>query len=813
MVTGAAAYFSGSKRRNGGATFPGMRLSTRLLLLVLVCVLPVIAVQIYGETGLRQRQSEQMQQFALRRAELANADLVDALNEVRVLAGVLGQSANMRKGGATCTEQLSVLQRSLPAYRFLALYHADGHPVCASTSAVTVDAAKDSVIRAGRDVQIGRYSKIAGVGDFLPVSVRLPADAGQAAVLVAGLDLSWLDRHLDEVKLSRADAGTVSTMFVTDRDGTVVARSPAMPEQIGGKLPSALLPFVRAGSSGVAKIASDEGARRIVAAIPATAPPIGLAVVEVTSVPAIITETAQAALQDIALLGLAVIIALSLGAVMARRFIYRPTQSLLSAARRWRDGELSARADVGDPGSEFGTLAQSFNAMAATLQSRESERRVQAELLEAQVAERSNELSASNNRLQVEIAEREKTEAALLQAQKLQAVGQLAGGIAHDFNNMLATVLGSLELMERRVAPAVQSWTEADADRLRKLIERASNAVQRGAQLTSRLLAFSRRQRLAARPTDLNQLIADLVTLATSTLGRRVRVSTHLAADLPLAMVDPSQVEAALLNLCLNARDAMQDGGELTISTGTEELEQGSRADDPPPGTYVRVSVADSGTGMAPEVVSRAFEPFFTTKGSGGTGLGLAQVYSMARQSGGGVRIFSTQGAGTEVVLLLPCAVGDAEAKPSARAGDVAPRGLPPIFVLVVDDDMAVRQVTVEMLRDLGCATAQAASATEALTLLPQLPDPPDLILLDYAMPGMNGLQLARRLRERSFAMPIVLVTGYAELADSERSGHPLDALLRKPFTIRELDATLMRLRRRGHVGSNVIRLRARERG
>jgi signal transduction histidine kinase/CheY-like chemotaxis protein len=805
-----AARLGGSKRRNGGATLHGMRLSTRLLVVVLVCVLPVIVVQIYGETSLRQRRSEQMEQFALRRAELANADLIGALDEVRVLAAILGRSANMRRGDAACAEQLGALQRSLPAYRFLALYSADGHPVCASTSAVTADAAKDSAIGAGRDVQIGRYGRIAGVGDFLPISVRLPADAGEAAVLVAGIDLSWLDRHLHEVKLSRGDTGTVSTLFVTDRDGTVVARAPAVAEQIGGKLPSALLPFVRAASPGVARVTSDAGDRRIVAAIPASSPPIGLAVVEVMSVPTIVTETAQATLQDVMLLVLAIIIALSLGAVMARRFIYRPTQSLLSAAQRWRDGDLSARADVGEPGSEFGTLAQSFNAMASTLQSRELECRTQAEVLEAQVAERNNELSESNNRLQVEIAEREKTEAALLQAQKLQAVGQLAGGIAHDFNNMLATVLGSLELMERRVAPAVQSWTEADGDRLRKLIERASNAVQRGAQLTSRLLAFSRRQRLAARPTDLNQLIADLVTLATGTLGRRVRVSTHLAADLPLAMVDPSQVEAALLNLCLNARDAMQDGGELTISTSTEALEQGSRADDPPAGAYVRVSVADTGTGMAPEVLSRAFEPFFTTKGSGGTGLGLAQVYSMARHSGGGVRIFSTQGAGTEVVLLLPCAVGDAEAKPSALAGDAAPRGLPPIFVLVVDDDMAVRQVTVEMLRDLGCATAQAASATEALMLLPQLPDPPDLILLDYAMPGMNGLQLARRLRERSFAMPIVLITGYAELADSERSGHPLDALLRKPFTIRELDATLMRLRRRGHVGSNVIHLRAR---
>jgi signal transduction histidine kinase len=791
----------------------GMRLSKRLLLLVVVCVLPVIAVQIYGETSLRQRRTEQLEQFALRRAELANADVLRTLDEVRVLAAVLGHAGDMRNDDAACARQLGTLQRSLPAYRFLALYGADGRPVCASTSRVTAEVAKDAAaVPAGHDLQIGRYSNIAGVGDFLPISVRLPEDAGESAVLVAGLDLSWLARNLRAVRLSRGDAGTVSTLFVTDRDGTVVAASSDGPDQIGGKLPSELLAFVHAASSSVTTIGSARRSRQIVAAIPASAPPIGLAVVDVMSAPNIIMGTAQATLRDIVLLGLATLIALSVGAVTARRFIDRPTQNLLSAAQRWRGGDLRARAEVRDPGSEFGTLAQSFNAMASALQSRELERRVEAELLEAQVAERSNELSESNNRLQVEIAEREKTEAALLQAQKLQAVGQLAGGIAHDFNNMLATVLGNLELMERRVAPAVRSSTEADAERLRKLIERASNAVQRGAQLTSRLLAFSRRQRLAARPTDLNQIIADLVTLATSTLGRRVRVSTHLAADLPLAMVDPSQVEAALLNLCLNARDAMQDGGELTISTGMEELGQGSRPDDPPAGLYVRVSIADTGTGMAPDVVSRAFEPFFTTKGPGGTGLGLAQVYSMARQSGGSVRIFSTHGAGTEVVLLLPCAVGDAEPKQSAWARDVDQRGLPPLLVLVVDDDMAVRQVTVEMLRDLGCETAQAVSAAEALMVLPQLPDPPDLILLDYAMPGMNGLQLARLLRERDFAMPIVLVTGYAELADSDGSDNPLDALLRKPFTIRELDATLRRLSGRGHAGSNVIRLRAHER-
>ena len=362
------------------------------------------------------------------------------------------------------------------------------------------------------------------------------------------------------------------------------------------------------------------------------------------------------------MIGGAALVALILAWVAGRRFIYQPTEALLQAARRWREGDLGARARLTDAGSEFAALAQSFNAMAAGLQAREMERRMQSSFLEAQVAERTRELSESNNRLQVEIAGREKTEAALHQAQKLQAVGQLAGGIAHDFNNMLATVLGNLELMERRVSQAADDWTDADTERLQRLIERATGAVTRGGQLTSRLLAFSRRQRLTARATDINALLRELITLATSTLGRRVQVVPELADDLWPAMIDPSQVEAAILNLCLNARDAMPDGGRLTIHTTNVTIEPGGgkHADNELcPGEYVQVCISDTGTGMSPEVKARAFDPFFTTKGpSAGSGLGLSQVYGMARQSGGNVVIDSTPDEGTRVTAV-PAARGE----------------------------------------------------------------------------------------------------------------------------------------------------------
>jgi signal transduction histidine kinase/ActR/RegA family two-component response regulator len=434
--------------------------------------------------------------------------------------------------------------------------------------------------------------------------------------------------------------------------------------------------------------------------------------------------------------------------------------------------------------------------MAAALQTRELERRLQSQIQEAQVTERTRELSEANNRLLVEIAEREKTEAALHQAQKLQAVGQLAGGIAHDFNNMLATVLGNLELMERRVPQTTGNWTAADAEKLGRLIERATGAVQRGAQLTSRLLAFSRRQRLSARPTDMNKLVTELITLAASTLGRRVRVIPDLAADLWPAQVDPSQVEAAILNLCLNARDAMKEGGQLTISTANEILSERQQADDPPPGSYVRISIADTGIGMAPEVRQRAFDPFFTTKPNG-SGLGLSQVYGMARQSGGTVRIESTPGKGTEVSLLLPRAAGPVESDAPPSEPDNEPVGRPKVaeLVLVVDDDHAVRQVTVEMLRDLGCEVLQAQGGPEALKMLDRISDVPRLILLDYLMPEMNGLELARRLRDRGITVPIALVTGFAELNEADAKSGPLDGLLRKPFTIRELHGLVEQLR------------------
>jgi signal transduction histidine kinase/CheY-like chemotaxis protein len=489
-----------------------------------------------------------------------------------------------------------------------------------------------------------------------------------------------------------------------------------------------------------------------------------------------------------------------------QRFFVRPIDRLLDAAQRWRDGDLGARAGIGERGSAFARLGASFNDMASALQSRDSQLRQQADRLEAQVQARTRDLSQTNNRLQVEIAEREKTEAALLQAQKLQAIGQLAGGVAHDFNNMLATILGSLELMESRLNAGAAGPDQAQRDHLQRLIERATDAVQRGAHLTARLLAFSRRQLLAVRPTDLNRLITDLISLASSTLGRRVRIHTDLAADLWPALADPSQVEAAILNLCLNARDAMPEGGQLTLSTGHETV-LATTVNGPAPGEYVRITVGDTGSGMTPEVLARAFEPFFSTKGLAGSGLGLSQVYGLAHQSNGTVRIASVPGQGTQVALLLPRAAAAAEPARQPRDSDT-PATFHDLHILLIDDDPAVRQVTAEMLHNLGCQVTQASSAEQALALLDGNAGRVGLLLIDYVMPGMNGIDLAREVRRRGLDMPLLLQTGYAELGDRADAGDvPVDGVLTKPFTIRELRTALLRLRARFTAPDAVVKL------
>jgi signal transduction histidine kinase/CheY-like chemotaxis protein len=790
-----------------------MRLATRLMLLMLCCLLPILAALIYSQINLHTERRNQLGALVLRQAELANADLASIVDGVHQLAILASQTQESDRVGEACDQRLDALRHSLPRYQFLAFFDPSRQTImCAAQGADTETLSVGqptpewmAELNGHEDASVGRFVYPAGPSSgIMPIGVAVPAETagGMPAIFVAGLRLDWLSAH---VRTSRPDApGPTSEaqLYIADRDGQMIgyAGSSALP--VPDRLPRWLSSIITQRKQGVAVLEAPDGGTYIAGYVPSAVAPAGVTVIELLRVPMATAGIDEATLQDALVMVIASCGALALVWFTGRRFIFQPTRTLMLAALRWRDGDFSARAEVSTSATEFAALAHSFNVMAERLNARETEREAQASYLETQVAERTRELSESNNRLQVEIAGREKTEAALHQAHKLQAVGQLAGGIAHDFNNMLATVLGNLELMERRIGQAAAGWGPADTERLQKLIERATGAVHRGGQLTARLLAFSRRQRLAARPTDINALLMDLITLASSTLGRRIRLQSDLASDLWSAFVDPSQVEAAILNLCLNARDAMRDGGTLSISTSQTQIGPDSEwvGSDPdlPPGDYICIQVSDTGTGMTDDVKARAFEPFFTTKGpSAGSGLGLSQVYGMARQCGGSVAIDSTLGVGTVVTLLLPRTTDMAGADQVAPAPVTIPALPNPVreLVLVVDDDHAVQQVTVEMARDLGCEVVQASGGEEALAALRTLTRVPRFILLDYAMPGMNGLQLARAIRGQGVTSPIVLVTGYAELSEVDVSTGHLAGLLRKPFSIRELEALLRQLR------------------
>jgi len=399
-------------------------------------------------------------------------------------------------------------------------------------------------------------------------------------------------------------------------------------------------------------------------------------------------------------------------------------------------------------------------------------------LLEARVEERTAELEAANRQLADQIAERERIESVLRQAQRLEAVGQLTSGVAHDFNNLLMVVLGNIRQLQKTISDPVAER------RLQTMVM----AAERGAQLTAQMLAFSRRQRLEPRAVDLNGTVSGMHDLLHSTLGGSVQITTRLQPDLWAAMIDPTQIELVILNLAINARDAMAVGGALTIDTANVTLGAPVRPEEPAPGDYVMVSVSDNGSGMSGDVLAKVFEPFFTTKEVGkGSGLGLSQVFGLAKQSGGGVRIDSEPGVGTSVQVFLPRAAGRplADADDGLDAGDAAPKNR---NVLLVDDDSAVREVTAGILADLGYGVVQAASGGAALDLLDRQSQI-DLLLLDFAMPGMNGAELAREAHARRPDLPILFVTGYADTAILETGAG--DGIVRKPFVERELAAKL----------------------
>jgi PAS domain S-box-containing protein len=365
---------------------------------------------------------------------------------------------------------------------------------------------------------------------------------------------------------------------------------------------------------------------------------------------------------------------------------------------------------------------------------------------------------------------------ALLQSQKMEAIGHLTGGIAHDFNNLLMAIQGSLELLRRRLP--------SDDPRVTQLIDNAFQGAQRGAALTQRMLAFARRQELKLVPLDVHDVVQRMANLLQSSLGPSIRVETHFPLELPRINADANQLELALLNLAINGRDAMPKGGTVTISATKRTDVPGLKAGD-----YLCVSVTDTGTGMDEETLKRAMEPFFTTKGVGkGTGLGLPMVHGMAEQSGGTLLLKSRPGRGTSAELCLPVALGEpisATQDLTAHASHTEKK----LTILAVDDDPLVALNTSALLEELGHTVYSAPSALHALEILHR-EKKIDLIITDQLMPDMTGLELVTRIRQENAHMPIILATGYAELGPGEGEGLPR---LAKPFSQRELAEVIAR--------------------
>ena len=395
--------------------------------------------------------------------------------------------------------------------------------------------------------------------------------------------------------------------------------------------------------------------------------------------------------------------------------------------------------------------------------------------LETRIAQRTAELSRANDQLMQEISERERAQAALVQAQKMEAMGQLTGGIAHDFNNLLTVIAGNLDMIRRR----------AGDEKTVRQAGFAAEAAERAAKLTHQLLAFSRTQRLYLKPVDLNALMRRMSDLLERTIGSEVEVRMEFTPAPLWVRADANQLELAVLNLAINARDAMPNGGLIHISSSVADGAEESGANRQ---SYGVISVRDTGTGIPAHLIEKVFDPFFTTKAVGkGTGLGLSQVYGIAKQSGGTVRLDSVEGVGSTVAIWLPLtSAPDENAQPEPV--------LAPMMkgtrqrVLVVEDDAGVRRFLTECLEMLGFVVEEAANGREGLDRLAR--ERPDLMVVDFAMPGMNGAEVVVAARNQCPDLPIILATGYADMAAVEKVV-PAERVLRKPFKVEELAAAV----------------------
>ncbi|HYD68628.1 ATP-binding protein [Azospirillum sp.] len=600
-----------------------------------------------------------------------------------------------------------------------------------------------SVLETGRvhvsDMRVGRVTGRGVVG----VNVPVVEDGKPTRVLSLIIPPSQFRRVLSEQGLEPSWVGTV-----LDRKGTVIARTRASEQFEGRSATPDLLARLAEAPEGVMPSASLEGDPTLVAY--SRSPVYGWTFV--IAVPrAEVEGPVRRSLLWLAAGGLAIVALAALLAALLARTIARPVEALAGRA---------AALGRGEPLAPLATGLTEVDAVGRALHRAGEELRRTNEALEERVAQA--------------VAEVERTQAVLVQAQKLDAIGQLTGGVAHDFNNLLQALSGCLQMLDRRTSEP----------RSHELIRAGLQAVDRGAKLTQQLMAFARRQALRPEPTDVRDRLLGMSELLARALRADIRMDVDFAPGLWPVLVDPTQLELAVLNIVVNARDAMPDGGRLHIAAANVDLDA---ATDPEglSGSFVRIDLADSGMGMPPDVLARVFEPFFTTKPVGkGSGLGLAMVYGFARQSGGAVRLSSAPGQGTTVILLLPRATG-APCAAAVRTGAAEPSA--GRRVLQVEDDAIVGNMTAAALTELGYTVVRAGNADEALAVLAEV-DGVDVLFTDVVLPGgQSGIDLAREARRRVPDLPVVLATGYSE----SFAGAESLPVLPKPYRLEALVAAL----------------------
>ena len=755
-------------------------------MLVAAAAGPSIGVLLELRWQLRGERTALARSIAQQQAELVHAGMGTLVDNARQVLAMASTFATVQRLDAACGERLDRLRAQLPNYRMLAVVMPDGVPVCSSASPALPPAAVRAIaapLLGATSFTTGRFASEPDQGQpMLSFASPIARSGPPAGLVVAGLDLAALDGVLRATE-HRPSARTI----VRDAAGTVLASRPGTVAVVGETRPNPPGADLDGAVSGTVLLPAVDGASRVLGYVPAGRKPLGISVATGMDVADISLGIDQAERRGTLLIVVAAACSLVLSLLFGQRYLRAPAAVLLRAARRWGVGDLTARAFV-LPGAaaELGQLAGAFNEMAQTLQEQRTELRSLNEALELRVAERTRALLDSNNRLQVEIAERELTESQLRQAQKLQAVGQLAGGMAHEFNNLLTVVLGSIDLLRARLA---------DKDpRHSRLLDTASRAVDRGSRLTAQLLTFSRRQPLLAISMDVGEAIERITGMLSTTLDAAIRIQWHVADALWPATLDPNQFEAAILNLALNARDAMPAGGRLSIVATNHHLAPGADGSGLPPGDYVRIVVSDTGAGMSAEVASRAFEPFFTTKAPGqGAGLGLSQVHGMAHQLGGSVRIASQPGDGAAVTMMLPRSQAAPERR---REGDehLLPALTRDQAVLLVDDDQQVREVTAATLTESGYTVLTAADANSGLDVLQQEGERVAFVIADHIMPGMTGRDMLDLVRKRRPDVAILLATGFADSAELLGDGLAVEQVVRKPFHAAELLARMQAL-------------------